>query len=126
MAFYLVSMALLVPIGAFAGYISHLVRANFKPHPERLLEERGLVSTLFNDWVSSESLIIDRLLGGEWNDMGYWDAYSTRNILLYVIPGAIVPLICGVILFPQHAEITGQACQFMRAISLDPPLCPAP
>ncbi len=124
MAFYLVSLALLVPIGAFAGYISHLIRANFTPHPERLLEERGLVSTLFNDWVSRESLVIDRLLGGEWDEMGYWDAYSTRNILLYVIPGAIIPLILGVILFPQHAEITGSVCQVMRDFNLDPPLCP--
>lgn len=124
-AFYLISVALLVPIGAFSGFVSHLLRANFSAHPERLLEERGVLSTVFNDAVSKESLILDRLLGGEWDSMGYWDAHSTRNILLYVVPGAVLPLIVGVFFFPQHAEIVANACQLMRGAGLHPPMCPA-
>ena len=84
-----------------------------------------VLSTVFNDAVSKESLIVDGLLGGQWDSMGYWDADSMRNILLYVVPGAIIPLVVGVILFPQHAEIVGSACQMMRGAGLDPPICPA-
>ena len=84
MAFYIIGVVLLVPIGALSGYVSHLVRANFTAHPEKLLEERGVLSTVFNDAVSKESLIVDGLLGGQWDSMGYWDADSMRNILLYV------------------------------------------
>jgi hypothetical protein len=112
--FVLVASLLGIPLGALA----HFARAHFTYFPEDL----GLgepLNSLTRDDYSFEKYVV----GAKWDDNGFWDAESNRNLAYYVISGFVSPLILGVVFFGQRVEIVAVSCQGFKAMGLSPLLC---
>ena len=70
-------------LGALAGIVAHFWRAHATMFPEDL----GLgepLDTLTRDDYQWEKHVV----GAEWDDAGYWDPGSVRNLVYYMASGA--------------------------------------
>jgi hypothetical protein len=115
---YLGFVLVAVVLGAILGGAAHFFRA-LSPVPEDL----GLgetISTLTRENYQFEKHVV----GGEWDDNGYWDGGSPRNLVYYIASGALAPLIVGCLLWDQRAGIVGLACGKLAGLGLHPLLCP--
>jgi hypothetical protein len=106
-------------IGAFLGAIAHFWRAHATYFPEDL-DLGETVNILTREDYLTEKYIV----GAEWNEIGYWDGDSVRNLVYYTISGAIVPLLVGLALWGERALVVEATCHALTAAGLAPPLCP--
>jgi len=106
-------------VGALLGIIGHFWRA----HATLYAEDLGLgepLDTLTRDNYQVEKYLVE----AEWNDAGFWDSESVRNLIYYIVCGALGPLIAGAALWSERSNLVAAACKGLTALGLDPPLCP--
>jgi hypothetical protein len=104
--------------GLVLGICGHYARAHFTYYPEDL----GLgepLDTLTRDNYSFEKYVI----GAKWDDNGYWDSLSNRNLAYYAISGFAAPLIFGLVFFTERALVVDMSCRGFNAIGLTPIVC---
>lgn len=104
-------------LGALGGLIAHFARA-LAPIPEDL----GLgepLNTLTRDDYQYEKYVV----GAEWDDNGYWDGRSPRNLIYYMASGFVIPVILGAILWNGRTELMAKLCALLAQAGLHPPLC---
>ena len=107
-----------VVFGAAAGFAGHFLRAHATFLPEDLdLGEPW--DTLTRDNYQFEK----HAIGAKWDDNGYWDSESNRNLAYYVISGAAMPLVFGAIFWGQRALIVDAVCGALKNGGLHSPLC---
>jgi hypothetical protein len=105
-------------LGGIIGFVGHYARAHFTYFPEDL----GLGEpwdTLTRDNYAFEKHVV----GAKWDDNGFWDVDSNRNLAYYVISGFAMPLVLGVIFFSERAQIVDISCQGFIALGLTPVVC---
>ncbi|MBL8894522.1 MAG: hypothetical protein JNJ53_07970 [Rhizobiales bacterium] len=105
--------------GALLGIFAHFWRA----HATRFPEDLGLgepLNMLTRDNYAVEKYVVET----EWNDAGYWDGESVRNVIYYIVGGAIAPLIFGFALWEDRFQLVAAVCQGLTSLGLQPPLCP--
>ncbi len=120
---YLVFVFMAAMFGAVLGFIGHFARAHFTYTPEEVFSG-GTLSDLANDLLSSNGTTFEKhVIGAEWDDNGFWDADSNRNLVYYVASGFIAPLFIGVLFWPDRAKLVGAACAGLLKIGLHSPLC---
>lgn len=116
---YIAFVFLATLIGVFLGAIAHFWRAHATYFPEDLdLGEN--INILTRDNYLTEKYIV----GAEWDDAGYWDGDSVRNLVYYALCGAIVPMLVGAALWGERVIIVEATCQGLTSMGLAPPLCP--
>lgn len=104
-------------LGAIGGLIAHFARSL-----ETLPEDLGLgepLNTLTRDDYQVEKYVI----GAEWDDNGYWDGGSPRNLIYYMAWGFLMPVIIGAVLWNGRAELMAKLCILLAKAGLHPPLC---
>lgn len=106
--------------GAVLGWIGHYMRAHTTFAPEDLgLGEPW--NTLTRDDYQFEKNVV----GAEWDDNGYWDDLSNRNLVYYVASGAATPLLVGLFLWSDRALLVDATCRGFLWMGLSPLVCPA-
>ena len=112
---FVVSFAVL---GVLFGIFAHFWRARAKMFPEDL----GLGEPF--DTLTREDYQWEKhVVGAEWDDAGYWDPGSVRNLVYYMASGAAAPLLLGAVFWGQRYEFVKFVCQLSAAIGLKSPLC---
>src|SRR5262245_58749616 len=105
--------------GGLIGIAGHFWRAHATYFPEDL----GLGEPL--NMLTRDDYIVEKYVAdAEWDDAGYWDADSLRNLIYYIVCGAFGPIIAGVALWSERAQLVTAACQGLTSLGLAPPLCP--
>ncbi len=105
--------------GALLGIIAHYWRANATLYPEDL----GLGEPL--DMLTRDDYAVEKyVVEAEWDDAGYWDGESVRNVVYYIAGGATAPLILGLAFWSERNQLVAAACQGLTSLGLAPPLCP--
>jgi hypothetical protein len=105
-------------LGFFLGVAAHYARAHFTYFPEDL----GLgepLETLTRDDYAFEKYVV----GAKWDDNGFWDVDSNRNLAYYAISGFAMPLITGAMFFSERAQIVAISCRGFEALGLTPVVC---
>jgi hypothetical protein len=105
-------------IGGLLGIAAHYWRA----HATMFAEDLGLgepLNTLTRDDYQWEKHVI----GAEWDDAGFWDPGSVRNLLYYAASGVAVPLVIGAVMFGQREIVVQAICAGIAAAGLHSPLC---
>lgn len=105
--------------GALLGVIAHFWRA----HATRFPEDLGLGEPL--NMLTRDNYVVEKYVAEtEWDDAGYWDGESVRNLVYYLVIGALGPLILGFAFWSQRHELVTATCQSLTSLGLAPPLCP--
>jgi hypothetical protein len=105
--------------GALLGIVAHYWRA----HATRFPEDLGLGEPL--NMLTRDDYVVEKyVVEAEWDDAGYWDGGSVRNLVYYVLGGAVVPLILGFAFWSDRYLLVTGACQSLTSLGLAPPLCP--
>jgi hypothetical protein len=100
------------------GVLAHFARAHFSYTPEDL----GLGEpwdTLTRDGYQFEKNVI----GAQWDDNGFWDSESNRNLAYYAISGFVSPLIFAGLFWGHRAEFVGWTCSGLIKLGLQPIIC---
>jgi hypothetical protein len=120
---YIVLVSIAAILGAIFGFFGHFARAHLTYTPEKLFDG-GMGADLINDMFSSHSTTFEKhVVGAEWDDNGYWDDASNRNLIYYVASGFVVPIVVGMIFWPDRATLVAMTCQGLLHMRLHPPLC---
>ena len=118
--FFVTAAALL---GAVIGFVTHFARANFS-RPEKLFDDEDLLSDVLNQAMGDRDYMFEKhVVGAKWDEGGYWDQLSNRNLVYMVLSGLSVPLMLGAILWPMRAQIVAVTCSGLLQIGLHSPLC---
>jgi hypothetical protein len=105
-------------LGAGIGAIGHFARANMERWPEEVTD-----SDLLNEMMMNSYLFEKYAVGAEWDDVGYWDGASVRNLVYYVLSGFATPLLLGLAFWSDRADVVAATCGLLTKAGLNPPLC---
>jgi hypothetical protein len=105
-------------LGTFIGVIGHFARAHMRLWPEKVTD-----SDVLNELMMDSYLFEKYAVGAEWDDAGYWDPGSLRNLLYYALSGFGVPVVIGVIFWSERETIVAATCRLLTESGLNPPLC---
>ncbi len=117
--FFVVAATLL---GGLIGFVSHFARSNFS-RPEKIIDDDDFLSDVLNGAMGSRDYMFEKhVVGAKWDEGGYWDEYSTRNLIYMVLGGLLTPLLLGIALWPERTNIVTLACSGLSNIGLHSPL----
>jgi hypothetical protein len=115
---YLSFMFVAILLGAALGFIGHYKRAHLRFPPEDL----GLGEPL-NTLTRDNYQIEKHIIGAKWDDAGYWDEASSRNLLYYVATGAAGPVLAGLWFWPERERLVAWVCGLLLSCGLQSPFC---
>ncbi len=104
--------------GLVIGVLSHYARAHFTYLPEDLGLGEPWDTLTRNDYGFEKHVI-----GAEWDDNGFWDSDSNRNLAYYAISGFAMPLVLGLVFWSERASIVAVTCSGLNALGLSPLIC---
>lgn len=110
-------------LGGIIGFAMLFARANFG-RPEKLFDDEDLLSDVLNGAMGDRDYIFEKhVVGAKWDEGGYWDQLSNRNLIYMVLGGLSVPLMLGIFLWPLRDQIVLVTCSGLVRIGLHSPLC---
>ncbi|WP_373504926.1 hypothetical protein [Aestuariivirga sp.] len=115
---YIAFVLAFIVLGTLLGILAHFWRA----HATIVAEDLGLGEPL-NTFTRDDYQWEKHVVGAEWDDAGFWDPGSVRNLLYYMASGAFTPLLIGVALWGERAQLVTLACQSLAKLGLNSPLC---
>jgi hypothetical protein len=93
------------------GFGMHYWRANFSIYPENLTD-----NSLLDGLMSNHDMVFEKhIIEAKWDDNGYWDLYSLRNMIYYVVSGAAAPLLLAIFDWNVIKVLGDAFCSFMVA-----------
>ncbi len=104
-----VFLFILTLLGGVIGLGLHYWRASFSLYPEELSGNLFIDSMMSNEHLLFEKHIVN----AKWDDNGYWDIYSFRNMIYYFAFGASVPLVLALFDWDIIRMIGNGFCTFM-------------
>jgi hypothetical protein len=114
-----VFLFILTLLGGVLGLGLHYWRANFSLYPENLSD-----NSLIDGLMSNHDMVFEKhIIEAKWDDNGYWDLYSSRNMIYYVVSGAAAPLILAVVDWKVIKILGDGFCTFMVAHGNNSLLC---
>ncbi len=120
---YIMFVLVAAMIGIGIGYAGHFARSNLRSTPEQIFEG-GIIADLANGALTHHNTYFEKhVIGAKWDDNGFWDADSNRNLVYYMISGFATPILIGIICWPERATFVGLTCKGLMQIGLHPPLC---
>lgn len=106
-------------LGGLLGIAAHFWRANATMYAEDLGLGEPLDTLTRNNYQFEKHVV-----GAEWDDAGFWDPASVRNLLYYMASGFLAPLFIGAVGWTQREDIVTVVCQLVGHAGLNSPLCP--
>ena len=105
-------------LGSLLGLVAHFWRAHATIYAEYL----GLGEP-WDSFTREDYQWEKHVIGAEWDDAGFWDSGSVRNLIYYMASGAAVPLVLGTVFWGDQVEFVATMCKIAASIGLKSPLC---
>lgn len=100
------------------GLATHYIHAHFQPYPDKILDGDGLGGRVLNEVISPKYVF-----WGEYDEGGWWEFYSLRNLLTHAIVPVLVVLITGAAFWSDRESVVQDACRSAASMGLHPRLC---
>ncbi len=107
-----------VTLGLALGFALHWWKSMADPWPDQLDKNDPLLNMALTDYS-----VVNYAADSRYDDVGYWEYYSLRNLFLYVA------LALFAVLAPVYATVEGHAyardglCAVANVVSLKPIFC---
>jgi hypothetical protein len=106
--------------GAGLGAVAHWWRANATACPEKLFEDER-----WNAAFGGADYVYERdVVRAEWDEGGWWEFHSLRNLAYYVLSGAAAPLLIGAWYWSERQDIVARTCGSIVRLGLKAMFCP--
>lgn len=106
-------------LGLALGFAGHWWKANADPYPDILDKDSPLLNIAL-----TEHTVENHVLGHRYDDAGYWDYYSLRNLFWYLSGGVGGTLLAVYSTTEGHAAARGSFCAVTAFLKLTPVFCP--
>lgn len=106
-------------LGLALGFAGHWLKSNADPYPDILDKDQPMLNIAL-----TEHTVENYVLDHRYDDAGYWEYYSLRNLLWYVSGGVGGVLLAVYSTTEGHAIARGGFCAAAGAIKLIPVFCP--
>ncbi len=100
------------------GVFSHWVHANFQPYPDKLFDGGGA-----SDWALNEMMSPKYRAWGEYDEAGWWEFDSWRNLATHVVPPMLLVLLTGILNWSDRADAVTYVCERAAAFGLLTRVC---
>ena len=112
-----------IVLGGCLGFIGHFLRSNFSG-PEKLFDDEDGASDVLNTLMGDRNYMVEKyVVGAKWDDNGFWDQLSNRNLVYMVLISMAPILFLGLVGWPARAEVVAVVCKGLTQIGLHSPLC---
>jgi hypothetical protein len=116
---YLFLWLLALLLSAFIGFVAHFARAHLSYLPERVTGNDWIDDAMSNNDIVFESKVI----GAKWDDNGFWDADSNRNLIYYMLSFMAVTAAVGLWFFPDRVAVVTGVCKVSSHFGITPLFC---
>lgn len=106
-------------IGLALGFAGHWWKSNADAYPDILDKDNPALNIAL-----TEHTVENYALGHRYDDAGYWDYYSLKNLSWYLSGGVGGMLLAVYGTSEGHATAKGALCVAAKAITLTPLFCP--
>ena len=112
----LIAVFIYTVLAVIAGFFFHFWKSNFDPMPDRWSGNEAI------DMLTTEHSLDKKMFGTEYNDNGFWQWHSLRNIAYYVLTtvAAVWLFIAATGLQPS----TDLLCTALKTLGQKPLFCP--
>jgi hypothetical protein len=107
-----------IAFGAIAGFLGHFLRA----HTRFPAEDLGLGEP-WDSLTRDDYQFEKHVVGAKWDDAGYWDENSNRNLAYYILSGAVAPVILAAFFWSDRAAVVAATCGALSGVGFNSPLC---
>ena len=117
---YLVPVLTGSVIGAGLGVAAHWWRANATACPEKLFDDER-----WNGALGGADYVYERdVVRARWDDGGWWEFHSLRNLAYHVLSGALFPLFLGAWFWGKRQGIVAKTCGTVARLGMKALFCP--
>lgn len=106
-------------LGLAAGFAAHWWKANADPYPDILDKDSPLLNMALTEY-SAENYLLDH----RYDDAGFWQYHSLRNLAYYLGGGLVTVLVAVYATTEGHAAAREGVCRLTGAIGWVPVFCP--
>lgn len=105
--------------GLVLGFFGHWWKAHADPTPDVLDKDRPFMNMALTEY-SFENYALDH----RYDDVGYWDYLSLRNLFYYLITGAVGLPLCVYATAEGYAAAHASLCKGAGLLGFVPVFCP--
>ena len=106
-------------IGLVLGFAGHWWKSNADPYPDILDKDNPLLNIAL-----TEHTVENYALGHRYDDAGFWEYYSLRNLTWYLSGGVGGTLLAVYATTEGHAIARHGLCSAAKFVHLTPLFCP--
>ena len=107
-----------VTLGLVLGGALHWWKAHADRFPDQLDKDDPLLNMALTEYS-----VVNYVANSRYDDVGYWEYYSLRNLFLYVALGLFVVLVPVYATVEGHAYARDALCSVANVIKLKPIFC---
>lgn len=112
-----IAVSIYTVLAIAVGFFGHFWKSNFDSMPDRWSGNEAI------DMLTTEHSLDKKMFGVEYNDNGFWQWHSLRNIAYYVTGS--VSAVWLFIAVTGLQESTRFLCTALQALGQNPLFCPA-
>lgn len=107
-----------VTLGLVLGFALHWWKAHADRFPDQLDKDDPLLNMALTEYS-----VVNYVADSRYDDVGYWEYYSLRNLFLYVALALLVVLVPVYATAEGHAHARGALCSVANVVKLKPIFC---
>ncbi len=106
-------------IGLVLGFAGHWWKSNADAYPDILDKDRPLLNMALTEYDA-----VNYIEGHRYDEAGYWEYYSLKNLFFYLSTGVVGTLVLVYATAEGHAIARSSLCSAVAFIKLTPLFCP--
>jgi len=106
-------------IGLALGFAGHWWKSNADPYPDILDKDNPALNIALTEYT-----VENHAIGNRYDEAGYWEYYSLKNLVYYLATGVGGTLLAVYATVEGHATARSAFCAVAGVVKFAPVFCP--